>query len=195
MTSAPKCLASCTAAVPIDPRAAAPPTPKTSVRQPPRAARSGRPEASRAPRARSRVARIVEHVGRLKPDKATIRTRERERLRASVDRGAAGNVLERDALVPAMPVLTATEGTRHARLAAPQEIKDVLRSPSYLSASASADAAERRLPQSTGPTDDPVRREHLASRASARRWLQASGQRSGRGASQSTVACLTLERR
>jgi hypothetical protein len=37
--------------------------------------------------------------------------------------------------------------------------------------------------------------KHLGSRASARRWLQASGQRSGRGASQSTVACLTLERR
>jgi hypothetical protein len=37
--------------------------------------------------------------------------------------------------------------------------------------------------------------KHLASRASARRWLQASGQRSGRGASQGTLAHLTLERR
>jgi hypothetical protein len=98
----------------------------------PRTAWSGRPDSSGARRARPRRARVVEHVSRLQPDEAAIRTRERERLHATIDSGAAGDVLQRDTLVPAMPVLTATERTRHARVAAPQEVKDPLRGLSYL---------------------------------------------------------------
>ena len=141
--------------------------PRDTRSSPPRAEQSGRSEASRARRAWSRGARIVEHVGRLEPDEATIRTGERERLRASVDRGAAGDVLERDALVPAMPVLTATEGTRYARVAAPQEIKDALRGLSYLPLR-SPEGAERLSGRVLTPQATPVRREAPSPRARRR---------------------------
>ena len=143
------------------------PTPETPVSSPPRAEQSGRSEASGARRAWSRGARIVEHVGRLEPDEATIRTGERERFRASVDGGAAGDVLERDALVPAMPVLTATEGTRYARVAAPQEIKDALRCLSYLPRR-SPDGVERLSGRALTPQATPVRREAPSPRARRR---------------------------
>lgn len=74
-----------------------------------------------------RRARIFEHVSRLQPNEPAVRTRERKRLRTAIDRGAAGDVIQRDTLVPAMPILTAAERTRHARVAAPQEVKDPLR--------------------------------------------------------------------
>ena len=74
-----------------------------------------------------RGARIVEDVRRLEPDEATVRTGERECFGLSVDRVAANDMLERDTLVPAVPLLFATEGTGHARTAAPEEIKYVLR--------------------------------------------------------------------
>jgi hypothetical protein len=74
-----------------------------------------------------RGARIVEDVRRLEPDEATVRTGEREGFGPSVDRLAANDMLERDTLVPTVPLLLATEGTSHARTAAAEKIKYVLR--------------------------------------------------------------------
>jgi len=133
-------------------------------------------------------------VGRLEPDEAAIRTGEREGLRASIDSGAADDVLERDALVPAMPVLTATEGTRHVRVAAPQEIKDALRGLSF------RPCDRRSRPSGYSPEhwlhgQTLFAGKHLASRAAARLWLQASSQSSGCRASQSAIAHLLPERR
>ena len=70
------------------------------------------------------VARIVEHMGGLEPDEPAVRARERERLRTPVERFAPDRVVERDPLVPAVPVLVAAEGTGHARSPTPQEVED-----------------------------------------------------------------------
>lgn len=71
-------------------------------------------------------------------------------------------MLERDALVPTMPVLTATERTRHPRVTTPQEIKDALHGLSYNS---------QRLPDGDGlpalrSGTDLLEGKHLASPAS-----------------------------
>ena len=75
----------------------------------------------------SRGPGIVEYVRRLKPDEAAVRAGERERFGASVDGVASGHMLQRYELVPSVPILVAAERAGHARVAALQEIKDVLR--------------------------------------------------------------------
>jgi hypothetical protein len=86
----------------------------------------GRSEGSRL-RPAGCLARIVEHVCRLEPDEAAVRARERERLGSAVDGVAAEDVVERDALVPPVPLLMTTEGTGDPGVPASQEIKDRLR--------------------------------------------------------------------
>ena len=70
------------------------------------------------------VARIVEHVGGLESDEPAVRAGERERLGTPVERSAPDRVVERDPLVPAVPVLVAAERTGHARFPTPQEVEN-----------------------------------------------------------------------
>ena len=71
--------------------------------------------------------RVVENVRRLKADEAAVSTGEGERFRASVDRVASDDMLERDPFVPPVPLLVAAERATHARASAVEEIKDALR--------------------------------------------------------------------
>jgi hypothetical protein len=63
----------------------------------------------------------------LKPDKAAVHARERESFAVAVDRVASDRVLERYALVPAVPLLFATERAGHACTAALEKINDAFR--------------------------------------------------------------------
>jgi hypothetical protein len=62
---------------------------------------------------------------RLKPNETAVRTGEGKRFRVSIHRIAAGDVLERNPLVPAVPLLAAAKRTAPSSAAAPQEIEDL----------------------------------------------------------------------
>jgi hypothetical protein len=65
---------------------------------------------------------------RLKPDEPAVRTGEGKCFRVSIHRVASGDMLERNPLVPAVPLLAAAKGTVLSSAAASQEIEDLHRS-------------------------------------------------------------------
>jgi hypothetical protein len=62
---------------------------------------------------------------RLEPDEPAVRTGEGKRFRVSIHRVAADDMLERNPLVPAVPLLAAAERTVLSSAAASQEIEDL----------------------------------------------------------------------
>lgn len=64
---------------------------------------------------------VIEDMCSLKPDEAAVATRQGECLCAAVDGGTVADVVERDALVPAFPVLSSAEGALQARATTAKE--------------------------------------------------------------------------
>jgi hypothetical protein len=73
-----------------------------------------------------RRARIVQHVRRLQANEPTVRARERKRLRPPIHRTARNDMLERDPLIPSVPLLLPAERTPPPSIAAAQKIEDAL---------------------------------------------------------------------
>jgi hypothetical protein len=63
----------------------------------------------------------------LKTDEPTIRAGEGNRFCPSVDGFPSERALERDSLIPSVPLIVSTKGAVHPTVAAPEEIEDALR--------------------------------------------------------------------
>jgi hypothetical protein len=70
--------------------------------------------------------RVVENVRGLQADETAIGAGERKGFRASVYRPAFAHGVKRDPFVPPVPLLMPAERAAHTRIAALEEIKDVL---------------------------------------------------------------------
>jgi hypothetical protein len=71
-----------------------------------------------------RVTRVIENVGGLQPDESAVGAGERVCLSAPVECAAVDRMVERDPLVPPVPIFVAAERAGHARSPASQEVED-----------------------------------------------------------------------
>ncbi len=71
-----------------------------------------------------RVTRVVEDVGGLQSDESAVGAGERVCLSAPVECAAVDRMVERDPLVPPVPIFVAAERAGHARSPASQEVED-----------------------------------------------------------------------